>query len=170
MTMELPDGFSPAPDAVKIYRRITPAPDPAVPVLLAKFRVFLPDRPGSLAGFASTIAQARGNISFFHYDRSIDGSRVAVEVQLYDEASVTALLSALQEREYRIERKDDARDELAVTALEKILEVKVRLKNEPGTLAAFARLLAVHDANVIYMLYDEDIDPEAADIAMAAQN
>jgi hypothetical protein len=39
--------------------------------------------------------------------------------------------------------------------------------NEPGTLAVFARLLAEHGANVIYMLYDEDIDPASADIAMA---
>jgi len=34
--------------------------------LLVKFRVFLPDRPGSLAGFASVIAKIGGNISFFH--------------------------------------------------------------------------------------------------------
>ncbi len=168
--MDLPDGFSLTPDAVKIYRRITQTPDPTVPVLLAKFRVFLPDRPGSLAGFASTIAQARGNISFFHYDRSLDSSRVAVEVQLADESSVSDLLAALQEREYRIEQNEDGQEELVVTALENILEVKVRLKNEPGTLAAFARLLAVHDANVIYMLYDEDIDPVSADIAIATAN
>ncbi len=164
------DDFPPIPDIVKIYRRITHAPDPTLPVLLAKFRVFLPDRPGSLAGFASTIAQARGNISFFHYDRSIDSTRVAVEVQLADEASVSALLAALQEREFRIEQTADGQEELVVTAVENILEVKVRLKNEPGTLAAFARLLAVHDANVIYMLYDEDIDPESANIVMVTMN
>ncbi|OGW49439.1 MAG: hypothetical protein A2078_13850 [Nitrospirae bacterium GWC2_57_9] len=153
-----------------MYRLLAQVSDGAHPVLLTKFRVYLPDRPGSLAGFASTIAQAGGNISFFHYDRAIDSSRVAVEVQLADETSVKVLLAALQEREYRIEGNASGQDELVVTALENILEVKVRLRDEPGTLAAFARVLARHDANVLYMLYDEDIDRESADIAIATMN
>ncbi len=134
--------------------------------ILVKFSIFLPDYPGSLAGFTSTIAQAGGNISFFHYDRSIDSCRVAVEVQFADASSVSALLAALRERGFSIEQPPDIREEVVVTTLENILEVKVRLANRPGTLAAFARLLASHDANVIYMLYDEDIDLESADIAM----
>ena len=159
---------SQADTTVKIFRRVTPIVGGNTPLLLAKFRVYLPDRPGSLAGFASTIAQAGGNISFFHYDRSIDSSRVAVEVQLADEDSVTALLSTLRQREYCTDKKSDGPDELIITALENILEVKVRLKNETGSLAAFARLLALHDANIIYMLYDEDIDAGSANIAMVA--
>jgi glyoxylase-like metal-dependent hydrolase (beta-lactamase superfamily II)/uncharacterized protein with ACT and thioredoxin-like domain len=170
MLKDQPDGFAQIPSSVRIYRRITGSVNPATPVLLAKFRVFLPDRPGSLSGFASTIAQAGGNISFFHYDRSMDSSRVVVEVQIADENCVTALLSALHQREYRFDPIADGPDDLVVTALENILEVKVRLKNRPGTLASFARLLAVHDANVIYMLYDDDIDPESADIAMVASS
>jgi len=151
---------------ITLYKRLSPGAPPENPIL-AKFRIELPDRPGSLAGFASTIAMAEGNISFFHYDRSIDSSRVAVEVQLADESSVNALLSALRDREYRIEEVRAGQDEVAVTALESVLELKVRLENKPGALAGFARLLAGHDANVIYMLYDEDIDPESADIALA---
>jgi glyoxylase-like metal-dependent hydrolase (beta-lactamase superfamily II)/uncharacterized protein with ACT and thioredoxin-like domain len=151
---------------ITIYKRLSPDTTPQNPIL-AKFRIELPDRPGSLAGFASTIAQAWGNISFFHYDRSIDSSRVAVEVQLPDEPSMTALLSALQEREYRIQDVRAGQDDVVVTALESVLEITVRLENKQGALAGFARLLAGHDANVIYMLYDEDIDPESADVAVA---
>ena len=81
--------------SVRIFRRVMPISE-NVPLLLAKFQVYLPDRPGSLAGFASTIAQAGGNISFFHYDRSVDSSRVAVEVQLDDERAVTGLLATLR--------------------------------------------------------------------------
>ena len=138
--------------------------------LLAKFRVYLPDRPGSLAGFASAIGEARGNISFFHYDRAADSSRVVVEAQLANQHDLDALIASLCEKQYGFERGEMAQDEVLVTAVESILEVKVRLENEPGTLAVFARLLAEHGANVIYMLYDEDIDPASADIAMATTN
>ncbi len=138
--------------------------------ILAKFRVFLPDRPGSLAEFASTIAGAGGNISFFHYDRSIDSSRVAVEVQLAGEEGLRTLLDSLRNSHYSFESPSARQDEVEVTAVENILEVKVRLENRPGTLAAFAVLLAKHDANVIYMLYDEAIDAESADIAMVTRD
>jgi glyoxylase-like metal-dependent hydrolase (beta-lactamase superfamily II) len=154
------------PPPIRIYQQIMPTPAAAQMALLAKFRVYLPDRPGSLAGFASAVADAGGNISFFHYDRAADSSRVVVEVQQKSERDLSALLASLREKQYGSGRAGPAQDDVLVTAVENILEVKVRLKNEPGTLAAFARLLAGHDANVIYMLYDEDIDPGSADIAM----
>jgi glyoxylase-like metal-dependent hydrolase (beta-lactamase superfamily II)/ACT domain-containing protein len=151
--------------AVKIYKSLSA--DSSASLILAKFRIELPDRPGSLAGFASTITQANGNISFFHYDRSVNSNRVTVEVQLPDESSIAALVTALREREYRIEEVRAGQDDVAVTAIESVLEIKVRLENKPGALAGFARLLAGHDANVISLLYDEDIDPESANIALA---
>lgn len=155
---------------IRIYQQIMPALAAERPGLLAKFRVYLPDRPGSLAGFASVIAEARGNISFFHYDRAADSSRVVVEAQLASQHDLDALMASLREKQYGFERGEMAQDEVLVTAVESVLEVKVRLENEPGTLAVFARLLAEHGANVIYMLYDEDIDPGSADIAMATTN
>jgi glyoxylase-like metal-dependent hydrolase (beta-lactamase superfamily II)/uncharacterized protein with ACT and thioredoxin-like domain len=138
--------------------------------LLLKFRIYLPDRPGSLAGFATAIANVGGNISFFHYDRSSDSSRVAVSVHIEGEDCLNALFQSLQEKQYSFESLRTVPDDVLVTTVESILEVKVRLVNRPGSLAAFARLLADHDANVIYMLYDEDIDAESADIAMATEN
>lgn len=158
---------------VRIYRQVRSLKD-IVPIpfgsILAKFRIYLPDRPGGLAGFAATIARARGNISFFHYDRSVDSSRVAAEVQLKKEKDLDDLFQSLEDNEFSFENVPGQKDDIQITDVENILEVKVRLVNEPGKLAAFAGLLADHHANVIYMLYDEDIDAESADIAMVTES
>src|SRR5574340_567742 len=79
---------------VRIYKRVslTGQQLAADTDLLIKFRVFLRDRPGSLAAFSSVIADAGGNISFFHYDRSVDSSRVVVEIRMKTEAALEALL------------------------------------------------------------------------------
>jgi glyoxylase-like metal-dependent hydrolase (beta-lactamase superfamily II)/uncharacterized protein with ACT and thioredoxin-like domain len=167
------NSYKDAPTPLKVYRPVRPSAgqDSSLPdELLVKFRIYLPDRPGSLAGFATAIAHVCGNISFFHYDRSTDSSRVAVEVQLEGEDGLRVLLQSLQENQYGFESMRGGPDDVLVTAVESILEIKVRLVNRPGSLASFARLLAEHDANVIYMLYDEDIDPESADIVMATAN
>ncbi len=165
----------PAPDIpmVRIYRRTlvtSGAGDELPDGLIAKFRVYLPDRPGSLAAFAAAIAGAGGNIVLFHYDRSVDSSRVAVEVQVASRDRVDILLASLAEGRFGLERAANAPDDVEVTSEANVLELKARLENRPGTLAAFARLLAEHGANVIYMLYDEDIDPGSADIAMAVRD
>jgi hypothetical protein len=71
---------------IRVYQQIAfPRNALTAPMgVLAKFCIYLPDRPGSLAGFASAIAPAGGNISFFHYDRSMDSSRVAAEAHFRD--------------------------------------------------------------------------------------
>jgi glyoxylase-like metal-dependent hydrolase (beta-lactamase superfamily II)/uncharacterized protein with ACT and thioredoxin-like domain len=156
-------------DPIRVYQRVASSRT-ALPFsadVLAKVCIYLPDQPGSLAGFAAAIAHAGGNISFFHYDRSMDSSRVAAEAHFRDQEGSDALLTSLKEQHYLLTRPRDARDEILVTTVESVLEIKVRLPNEPGTLAAFADLLAAHHANVIYMLYNEELDPESADIALA---
>jgi glyoxylase-like metal-dependent hydrolase (beta-lactamase superfamily II)/uncharacterized protein with ACT and thioredoxin-like domain len=137
--------------------------------LLVKLRVSLPDRPGSLAALATAIAETGANITFFHYDRSVDSSRVAVEARL-GRAGDLELFKRSIAGQHAETGTAAAIEEVQVTSADSVLEIKVRLENRPGTLAAFARLLADHDANVIYMLYDEDIDPLAASIAMATKD
>jgi len=139
---------------------------------LVKLEVLLEDKPGSLADFSSLIAKAGGNIGFFHYDRSIDCNRVVVEVQFKNKNTLNRFLQLLRERNYlSLKPKNEMlRDEIQIMTPESVLEVKVRLTNRPGSLAAFALLLKKHRANVIYMLYNEDIDPESADIALATEN
>ena len=159
------------PPQAKIYRRILkrlrakPYTD-----FITKFRVFLEDRPGSLADLASLIAFCGGNISFFHYDRSLDANRVVVGVQMKTKSDLSALFNALRDENYSFEKTGGGREDVQITSAGNILQIKVRLENKPGTLAAFANLLKSHNANVIYMLYDEDIDLESADIAMATKS
>lgn len=156
---------------VSAYHRIAfPGEVRATRVVLGKFRVELPDRPGSLAGFASAIAQAGGNISFFHYDRSLDSRRVSAEAHFSDQEALSALSASLEDGHRHAEDEPIAHDEVFVTAAESVLEIKVRLANTPGTLAAFAEVLAARGANVVYMLYDAVLDPGSADIAMATES
>ncbi len=138
--------------------------------VLAKFRVFLKDRPGSLAAFSALIARFGGNICFFHYDRSLDSSRVAVEVTMAGTRELDALLAGLESGHYTFEKTRAAVDSVDITMVENILEIKVKLENRPGTLSSFSRLLRKHHANVIYMLYDEGIAPDSADVAMATKD
>ncbi len=144
-------------------------PYPEKQGFLVKCRVILADRPGSLASFATSIAGTGGNIAFFHYDRSIDSSRVVTEVQVPDKQSLEAFSAAVASLPADGASASPA-DDVQITSTDNILEIKVRLENRPGTLAAFARLLSEHSANVIYMLYDEDIDAGSASIAMATRN
>ncbi len=137
--------------------------------LLVKFRVFLKDRPGSLAALSSLIAHCRGNINFFHYDRAQDSSRVVVEVQAPCKSDLDALAESLAKGQYSFAKARVLKDEVQITDPESIFEIRVGLLNRPGSLAAFAGLLTIHHANIIYMFYDEDIDPESADVALSAQ-
>ncbi|MDA8431851.1 MAG: MBL fold metallo-hydrolase [Nitrospiraceae bacterium] len=138
--------------------------------ILAKFRVFLKDRPGSLASFSALIARFGGNICFFHYDRSLDSSRVAVEVTMAGTRELDALLAGLEAGRCAFEKERTAADSVDITTAESILEIKVKLENRPGTLSLFSGLLRKHRANVLYMLYDEGIDPDSADVAMATKD
>jgi glyoxylase-like metal-dependent hydrolase (beta-lactamase superfamily II)/uncharacterized protein with ACT and thioredoxin-like domain len=155
---------------IKIYKRFTSAPAEAVADYIVKFPVYLTDKPGSLAEFASLIAFCNGNISFFHYDRSVDSNRVVAEVQMSKKTDIEKLFETLQKNGYVFEKTRTAKEDLQITSLENVLKIKVRLENRAGTLAGFANLLKSHQANVIYMLYDEDIDPEAADIVLATED
>lgn len=159
---------------VKVYKQVSLTGEQlrraADTDLLVKFRVFLKDKPGFLAAFSALIAECGGNISFFHYDRSVDSSRVVVEVQMQGQNDLDALLTALKAKKYAFEKIREMKDDIQITAIENILEIRARLINRPGSLASFAGLLKRHYANVIYMFYDEDIDPQAANIAMAAKD
>ena len=155
---------------VKVYRRFGKTAGEESAEFVAKLRVYLEDRPGSLADFASLISRSRGNISFFHYDRSVHSNRVVAEVQLSEQRSLVALFNALQERQYVFRETRRMKEEVQITNIENVLEIKVRLENKPGTLSAFAVLLQAHNANIIFMLYNGDIDPESATIAMATSD
>ncbi len=134
--------------------------------LIVKLSVLLPDRPGSLENVSSLIAARGGNITFFYYNRSEHSNRVTLEIKLDSKETLEKLLADFMDGGY-LDNNLSLRESSEVMALENILEIKVRLRNVPGSLAAFASILKEQGANVIYMLYDEDIDEEAATISMA---
>ncbi|MEZ5126598.1 MAG: MBL fold metallo-hydrolase [Thermoleophilia bacterium] len=154
--------------SVTVYRESV-APDGVAtsPGVLAKLRVHLPDRPGSLSHFAADIAEVRGNITFFHYDRSVDAGCVVAEALLPDQAALDELNAGLHELRGGVSTASGGPEEFFITAPESVLEVMVRLADTPGSLAAIAELLGAHEANVVYMLYDELLDAEAVDVALA---
>ncbi len=155
---------------VGIYRldaSRTTSPDQPHGPFLARFQANLPDRPGSIAALATDIARAGGNISLFHYDRAADPQRVSVEAHLPSEDAVDALLEVLDQGRAQAPPRESG-EEVAVTDLDGILEIKVRLVNEPGWLAAFATVVAGLGSNLTYMIYDEGADPSSAIMAMVA--
>ena len=100
----------------------------------------------------------------------VHSNRVVAEVQLPEQHALAALFDVLQERRYVFRETRRMKDDVQITSIDNVLEIKARLENKPGTLAAFAVLLQAHNANIIYMLYNGDIDPESATIAMAASD
>ncbi|PMP66694.1 MAG: MBL fold metallo-hydrolase [Thermodesulfobacterium geofontis] len=56
-------------------------------------------------------------------------------------------------------------EDLQITNLNNVLKISVYLENKPGTLAEFAKLLKKHEANVIYMIYNEVISENRCEIA-----
>ncbi len=137
---------------------------------LLKFEVFLEDKPGSLADISRIIAKAKGNIGFFHYDRSIDCNTIALTIYFENKDNLEGLLHLLEKRNYHLPKNEIVEDEIQIITPESVLEAKVRLVNKPGSLATFAEVLKKNQANVIYMFYDEDIDSESVDIALATKN
>lgn len=137
---------------------------------LGKLTVCIADRPGSLAELAGVFSKYGININFFHYNRSEHPNRVLVEIT---GNSGDALMRANQEI---IERNISDISlfsphlELGLLDTGNILNIEVRLENKPGTLGVFAELLKGHDANVIYMAYNEDISETSARFSIVTRD
>ncbi len=133
---------------------------------LSKITAYLPDRPGSLASLAEIFTKYSINITLFNYDRSAHPNRVILEVT---GKTIDALKHVRKELDssqflWQSGKSDDV--PLGVVDTRNILKIEVQLENLPGTLGKFARLLADHEANVIFMHYNEDISETSANISM----
>jgi len=133
---------------------------------LAKITAYLPDRPGSLAGLAEIFAKYSINITIFNYDRSTHPNRVILEVAGETIDALTLARSELDSLKLFCQPCKTEGTPLAVVDTRNILKIEVRLENIPGALGSFARMLAGHEANVIYMHYNEDISEASADISL----
>ncbi|MDI6881314.1 MAG: ACT domain-containing protein [Methanothermobacter sp.] len=118
-------------------------------LFLYRLRVYVPDRPGSLARIAGYFADHGVNISYFYYNRSEHPNRVIVEGK--SRVDVLHYDDLVQEGFFR----ELFEENLEIMKLDNILKVSVYLENKPGTLADFARVLGEYGVNVTYMAYNE---------------
>lgn len=139
---------------------------PSDDLFLYRVRVYVPDRPGSLAKIAGYFADYGINISYFYYNRSEHPNRVLVEGKSRDDIFKSLYQDLLGEGFFR----ESFQEDLQITSLDNILKVSVYLENKPGTLAKFAGILREHDANVTYMIYNEMISENRAEIAFYVKN
>jgi len=149
----------------RIYRSASPEGD-----YLGKGCLFLVDSPGSLSELASTFAAYGINIIFFHYNRSEHPNRVLIEVRSKSEDALNLISSELSQSNLLSGQFPTPQLELGVIDTRNILKIEVQLQHLPGTLGRFARLLAEHKANVIYMAYHEDVSETSANFSIATQN
>lgn len=132
--------------------------------------IFLVDRPGSLAEAASMFAGYGINIIFFHYNRSEHPNRVLIEVKGKNKDALNLVAEELSQSNLVWGQLPAPQLVLGVVDTRSILRIEVQLQHRPGTLGEFAKLLATHNANVIYMTYHEDLSETSAHFSIATQN
>lgn len=137
---------------------------------LCKAKIFVPDRPGSLAMLAGIFASNNINITYFSYNRSEHPNRVLIEGKSNDLQALENVYSKLNEGKMFDEEYHYHPLELDVLDTRSILKIKVHLQHRPGTLAKFAELLKNHSANVIYMAYNEAISETTATVSIATRS
>ena len=130
---------------------------------LCKTKIYVPDKPGVLAKIADTFATHDINISFFYYNRSEHPNRVIIEGKGDSRKSFEEVLKSFSEEGFLEELFEE---DIHITSPENILKVSVFIENKPGTLATFAKVLKDYNINVLYMIYNELVSENRAEIAM----
>jgi glyoxylase-like metal-dependent hydrolase (beta-lactamase superfamily II)/ACT domain-containing protein len=133
---------------------------------LVEMTAYLDDRPGSLAQLARTVATHGANITRFVFNRADSPNRVELTVEVRSAMRAGALVEHLERQGLLDPREEEAASSMPDP--EAILTMKVRLVDQPGTLAEFAELLAEHGANVIFMQYDRSLAPGQCEMSMVA--
>lgn len=129
--------------------------------------LFLPDRPGELAEVAGLIARQEANIELFAYNRSQNPNLVRVAACLAAGVGAGRLADQLRAGGYLEVSAAEAGGKVEITDPAGLLRIRLHLNDEPGALAAFARILKEHRANVLYLAYDSGKSPGVAEMAMA---
>ncbi len=127
---------------------------------------YLDDRPGALAQLARVVATHGANITRFVFNRAESPNRVELTLDVRRVGRAGALIEHLEGQGLLRPREEEA--SAGVPDPEAILTMKVRLVDQPGTLAEFAELLAAHGANVIFMQYDRSLAPGQCEMSMVA--
>ncbi|MBM3500323.1 MAG: MBL fold metallo-hydrolase [Armatimonadetes bacterium] len=127
---------------------------------------YLDDRPGALAELARTAAMHGANITRFVFNRAESPNRVRLTAEVRRAMRAGALVEHLDGQGLLLPREEAASE--VMPDPDAILTLKVRLVDQPGTLAEFAELLAAHRANVIFMQYDRAVAPGQCEMSMVA--
>jgi glyoxylase-like metal-dependent hydrolase (beta-lactamase superfamily II) len=136
---------------------------------LARVTASVADRPGELAVLAGLFARHGVNIVRFHYNRSEHPHRVLLAATAPAGDALVALRRDL-EKGGRLDLPPAAPPALSVLDDRSILNMGVRLEHRPGALADFAGLLRDHDANLIFMSYDEGVSETAAAVSIVTRD
>jgi glyoxylase-like metal-dependent hydrolase (beta-lactamase superfamily II) len=139
-------------------------------VYLGKGVFYVSDRPGVLSELAGMFAEYDINIILFHYNRSDHPNRVMLEVKSATRDSLLQACRKARSLDYIGGKFPSPSFELRILDPKNILNIEVQLKHKPGTLSNFSSLLAKHNANVIYMAFNEDISETSANFTLATED
>lgn len=131
-------------------------------LFLVRTKFYVPDKPGSLAKLAELFSKRNINIVLFYYNRSEHPNRVVIEGKALDSESLKSLYEEAQNQGFFEEIYEE---DLEITELENILKLSIYLEHKPGTLFKVAQILKKHEANVIYMIFNELVSENKANIA-----
>lgn len=137
---------------------------------LGKISVFLADQPGLLATLASIFAKYALNITYFYYNRSEHPNRVLLEVKGYEENILQKVRQKLLDLRLFDGDLQGPTMQLSVFDTHSILKLEVQLSHRSGALGEFAGLLRDHNANVIYMSYNEDMSDTSANVSLTTSH
>lgn len=129
---------------------------------LVKIKVFVPDKPGSLATLADLFGQNQVNIVYFYYNRSEHPNRVIIEGKFQDLSGWEKVRQSLSEKGWFEETYQENFD---ITEPEGVFKLAVFVEHKPGTLAKIGKLLQEYQANVVFMSFDEYLSENKAVIA-----
>lgn len=121
---------------------------------LLKLKLYVPDKPGSLAKLARIFGNHKANIVYFYYNRSEHPNRVVVECKIHSKNNLNSLLHTLEEEKLFEEMFEEHLD---IVELENVFKLSIYIEHVPGSLAKVADILKTYQANVIYMFFDEFI-------------
>ncbi|QER42082.1 MBL fold metallo-hydrolase [Thermodesulfobacterium sp. TA1] len=127
-----------------------------------KMKVFVPDRPGSLARLAELFGKNQINIVYFYYNRSEHPNRVIIEGKFKDISSWDRVYQSLAEQGFF---EEIYQENFEITEPEGVFKLAIFVENKPGTLATIAKLLKEYQANVVYMTFNEYLSENKAIIA-----
>lgn len=130
--------------------------------IFVRTKLYVTDKPGSLAKLAELFSKRDINIVLFYYNRSEHPNRVIIEGKTFSLENLENLYNILLNQGFLEEIYEE---NLEIIELENILKLSIYLEHKPGTLFKVAQILKKYEANVIYMIFNELVSENKTNIA-----